>query len=55
MKGLMEKLETIFSAVTFAEVGEYETARQMLNEAAEAEKPSVKSQGIQVPATVTES
>lgn len=54
MKGLTEKLERIFSAVTFAEAGESETARQMLKEEVEAEKPAVKSQkGIRVPVTAT--
>lgn len=32
MKGLTEKMEKIFSAITFAEVGEFETARQIMNE-----------------------
>ncbi len=56
MKGLTGKLERIFSAVTFAEAGESETARQMLKEEVEAEKPAVKSQNsIRVPATAIES
>jgi len=32
MKKLLRKLERIFSAATFAEAGEYETAREILNE-----------------------
>lgn len=30
--GLMKRLESIFSAVSFAEAGEHETARQMMEE-----------------------
>lgn len=56
MKGLTEKLERIFSAITFAEAGEVETSRQILKEAVETEKPAVKSQNsIRVPATAIES
>lgn len=32
MKKLLRKLERIFSAATFAEAGEYETAREILRE-----------------------
>ena len=32
MKGLMKKLEDIFVAATFAEAGEYDTARDVLRE-----------------------
>ncbi len=32
MKGLFEKFETAMVAVTFAEAGEFETARQILKE-----------------------
>jgi hypothetical protein len=32
MKGLMKKLENIFVAATFAEAGEYDTARDILRE-----------------------
>ena len=32
MESLTEKFERIFSAVTFAEAGEFETAREILNE-----------------------
>lgn len=51
-----KKLEKMFTAVTFAEAGEFETSRQILKEETETEKPVVKShKGIQVPATATES
>ena len=32
MKGLMKRLENMFVAATFAEAGEFETAREMLRE-----------------------
>jgi hypothetical protein len=32
MKGLMKRLENMFVAATFAEAGEFETARDMLRE-----------------------
>ena len=32
MKGLMKRLENMFTAATFAEAGEFETARDMLRE-----------------------
>lgn len=32
MKGLMNKLENIFVAATFAEAGEFETAKNILRE-----------------------
>ncbi len=41
MKGIFKKLEDIFSAVSFAEAGEHETARQMLKEG--AVPPTIKS------------
>lgn len=56
MKGLTKKLERIFLAITFAEEGEFDTARQMLMEEVETENSDVKSQKcIQVPVTATES
>ncbi len=55
MKGLMEKLERIFLAITFAEAGESETAKQIMRKDTESEMPVVKSQkGIRIPATATE-
>jgi hypothetical protein len=32
MKGLMKRLENVFVAATFAEAGEFETARDILRE-----------------------
>ena len=32
MKGLLRKLENVFVAATFAEAGEYDTARDILRE-----------------------
>jgi len=32
MKGLMKRLENVFVAATFAEAGEFETAREILRE-----------------------
>jgi hypothetical protein len=32
MKGLAERVENLFMAVTFAEVGEFDTAREILRE-----------------------
>lgn len=32
MKTLLKKLETMFAAAAFAEEGEFETARQLVNE-----------------------
>lgn len=32
MKSFTEKIERIFSAITFAEAGEFETAREILRE-----------------------
>jgi hypothetical protein len=47
MKKLIKKLETIFSAATFAEAGEYDTAREILREEEREQKreritPSVR-------------
>lgn len=56
MKGLTKKLEKLFTAITFAEAGEFDTARELMKEDVEVEKPGVISQkGIQFPATATES
>jgi hypothetical protein len=38
MKGLMKRLENVFVAATFAEVGEFETARDILREDKRAQK-----------------
>ncbi len=32
MKTLLKKMETVFAAAAFAEEGEFETARQIMNE-----------------------
>ena len=32
MKSLIKKLETIYAAVAYAEAGEFDTAKQMMNE-----------------------
>ena len=39
MKSIFKKVETMFAAAAFAEEGEYETARQIMNE----EKPLRKT------------
>ncbi len=44
MKTLFKKMETAFAAAAFAEEGEFETARQIMNEEKQARKsdrPSV--------------
>ncbi len=38
MKGLMKRLENMMMAVTFAEAGEHDTAREILKETEEAKK-----------------
>lgn len=38
MKTLFKKLETVFAAAAFAEEGEFETARQIMNEDRQARK-----------------
>lgn len=38
MKGFSKKFEQIFSAITFAEAGEFETARQIMREQTRDEK-----------------
>lgn len=46
MKSLAEEFEKIMMAVTFAEAGEHETAREMLRKdsRSDAERPSVRKQ-----------
>lgn len=39
MKNLIKKLETIFSAAAFAEAGEMETAKKLMNEIREEKRP----------------
>lgn len=38
MKGLMKRLETMFVAATFAEAGEFETARDIVTENKRSQK-----------------
>jgi len=38
MKGFSEKWEKIFTAITFAEAGEFDTAREIMREKARDEK-----------------
>ncbi len=38
MKGLWEKWDRLFSAIAFAEAGEFETARELMREKARVEK-----------------
>jgi hypothetical protein len=38
MKGFSKKFEQIFTAVTFAEAGEFETAREIMREQARDQK-----------------
>ena len=38
MKTIFKKLETAFAAAAFAEAGEFETARELMNEKAELRK-----------------
>lgn len=56
MKNITEKLEKVFSAITFAEAGEVETARQIMEESATKEKPLKRADNkLHIPAAVTES
>lgn len=43
MKGFREKWDRIFSAVTFAEAGEFDTAREILREKDRPEKRDTKT------------
>lgn len=38
MKGFNEKFDRLFSAITFAEAGEFDTAREMLRDNKRAQK-----------------
>lgn len=54
MRKLWEKLGTLMAAAAFAEEGEAETARQMLDEAGldapgDQEKPASRSPGLYTP------
>ncbi len=40
MKTLMKKFETVMVAASFAEAGEFETARQIINEDRKNDRPS---------------
>jgi len=42
MKGFSRKFERIFTAVTFAEAGEFETAREIMKEEARDQKRDVQ-------------
>jgi len=45
MKSIFKKLETTFAAAAFAEEGEFETARQLMNEKSElrkSDRPSLR-------------
>ena len=45
MKSIFKKLETTFAAAAFAEEGEFETARQLMNEKNElrkSDRPSLR-------------
>jgi hypothetical protein len=54
MKSITEKLEKVFSAVTFAEAGEFDTARQIMEETTSNEKPVKRADaGLHIPAAVT--
>jgi|GEM_PF-3521821 hypothetical protein len=52
--GLMKKLEDIFSAVAFAEAGEFDTARQILKEAGHSDA-ATEEKDIRVQRDDTES
>jgi hypothetical protein len=41
MKTLLKKFETAMVAATFAEAGEFETARKIMNEDRKSDRPSV--------------
>ena len=54
MKNMTEKLKKVFSAITFAEAGEFETARQIMEESATKEKPLKRADNkLHIPAAVT--
>ena len=44
MKTIFKKLETVFAAAAFAEEGEFETARQLMNEKQprQTDRPSLR-------------
>ena len=45
MKSIFKKLETTFAAAAFAEAGEFETARDLMNEKSElrkSDRPSLR-------------
>jgi hypothetical protein len=46
MKGLMKRLENVFVAATFAEAGEFETARDILREDKRPQKVDRKTPSI---------
>jgi len=42
MKTLLKKFETAMVAATFAEAGEFETARKIMNEDRKSDRPSAR-------------
>ncbi len=52
MKTLLKKFETEMAAVAFAEAGEFETARQIMNE--DRKRPTDRPNAYQRPAARTE-
>jgi hypothetical protein len=49
MKGFMKRLENMFVAATFAEAGEFETARDILREDTRSQKVDRPSKEIRAP------
>jgi hypothetical protein len=49
MKGFMKRLEDMFVAATFAEAGEFETARNILRENTRSQKVDRPSKEIRAP------